>query len=51
MTAQLRDQLSSFKIPRQIVVTDYDDAPWLASGKISKPRVIEMLMGAAELSG
>jgi acyl-CoA synthetase (AMP-forming)/AMP-acid ligase II len=44
MTAQLRDQLSSFKIPRQIVVTDYDDAPWLASGKISKPRVIEMLL-------
>jgi acyl-CoA synthetase (AMP-forming)/AMP-acid ligase II len=44
MTSRLRDQLSSFKIPRKIVVTDYEDAPWLASGKISKPRVIEMLL-------
>jgi acyl-CoA synthetase (AMP-forming)/AMP-acid ligase II len=40
---QLRDQLSSYKIPRRIVVVRYDDAPWLPSGKISKPRVVELL--------
>ena len=42
ITAQLSEQLSSYKIPRRILVVPYDDAPWLASGKISKPRVREL---------
>jgi acyl-CoA synthetase (AMP-forming)/AMP-acid ligase II len=40
---ELRDRLSTYKIPRKIVVVPYDDAPWLPSGKISKPRIVEML--------
>jgi acyl-CoA synthetase (AMP-forming)/AMP-acid ligase II len=40
---ELRDRLSSYKIPRKIMVVPYDDAPWLPSGKISKPRIVEML--------
>jgi acyl-CoA synthetase (AMP-forming)/AMP-acid ligase II len=42
--AALADVLSSFKIPRRILVVPYDDAPWLGSGKISRPRVVEMLL-------
>jgi acyl-CoA synthetase (AMP-forming)/AMP-acid ligase II len=42
ITAQLSEQLSSYKIPRRILVVPYDDAPWLASGKVSKPRVLEL---------
>jgi acyl-CoA synthetase (AMP-forming)/AMP-acid ligase II len=42
ITAQLSEQLSSYKIPRRILVVPYDDAPWLATGKISKPRVLEL---------
>ena len=37
------EQLSSFKVPRKISVVRYDDAPWLPSGKVSKPRVAEIL--------
>jgi len=43
LTARLRDELSSYKIPRRIVVVPYDEAPWLASGKISKARIVELL--------
>jgi acyl-CoA synthetase (AMP-forming)/AMP-acid ligase II len=43
LRAQLHDQLSSYKIPKRIVVLPYEDAPWLPSGKISKPRVEELL--------
>jgi len=43
LTDQLRDQLSSYKVPRSIMVVPYDDAPWLPSGKISKPHVAELL--------
>jgi len=42
LTERLRDQLSNYKIPTRIMVVPYEDAPWLASGKISKPRVVEM---------
>jgi acyl-CoA synthetase (AMP-forming)/AMP-acid ligase II len=41
---QLRSDLSSYKIPRRILVLPYDEAPWLVSGKISKPRVVELLL-------
>jgi acyl-CoA synthetase (AMP-forming)/AMP-acid ligase II len=45
--AALRDGvaelISSYKVPRRMVVVPYDEAPWLPSGKISKPRVAEML--------
>jgi acyl-CoA synthetase (AMP-forming)/AMP-acid ligase II len=40
---QLRDQLASYKIPRKVVVLPYDDAPWLPTGKVSKPRIVELL--------
>lgn len=46
LTEQLRGVLSSYKVPRKIVVVPYDEAPWLASGKISKPRVAEALSEA-----
>ncbi len=44
MGAALAAVLSSFKIPRRILVMPYDEAPWLGSGKISKPRVVEMFL-------
>jgi acyl-CoA synthetase (AMP-forming)/AMP-acid ligase II len=43
LTDQLRDQVASYKVPRKIVVTPYDDAPWLPTGKVSKPRIVELL--------
>jgi acyl-CoA synthetase (AMP-forming)/AMP-acid ligase II len=43
LTSQLREMVSSYKVPRKILVVPYEDAPWLPSGKISKPRVIETL--------
>lgn len=46
LTAALRDQLATYKIPRKIVVVPYDDAPWLPSGKVSKPRIVELLTDA-----
>jgi acyl-CoA synthetase (AMP-forming)/AMP-acid ligase II len=46
ITAGLADIMSSYKIPRRIMVLPYDQAPWLASGKISKPRVVELLTRA-----
>jgi acyl-CoA synthetase (AMP-forming)/AMP-acid ligase II len=43
---QLRDELASYKIPRKIMVVAYDDMPWLPTGKMSKPRIIELLSDA-----
>jgi acyl-CoA synthetase (AMP-forming)/AMP-acid ligase II len=43
---QLRDQLAGYKIPRTIMVVPYEDAPWLPTGKVSKPRIVEMLADA-----
>ena len=44
LTGQLRDLLSSYKIPRVVKVVPYEDVPWLPSGKISKPRVADPLV-------
>ncbi|HMK63824.1 MAG TPA: class I adenylate-forming enzyme family protein [Acidimicrobiales bacterium] len=43
LTEQLRTLLSTYKIPRVVKVVPYEEAPWLPSGKISKPRVIDLL--------
>ncbi len=43
LTEQLRTLLSTYKIPRVMKVVPYEDAPWLPSGKISKPRVADLL--------
>jgi acyl-CoA synthetase (AMP-forming)/AMP-acid ligase II len=40
---QLRDQLSSYKVPRRLRVIAFEDAPWLPSGKVSMPGVAAML--------
>jgi acyl-CoA synthetase (AMP-forming)/AMP-acid ligase II len=44
LTAQLRAQLSSYKVPKRIMVVQYEDVAWLPSGKVSKPRIVEMLV-------
>jgi acyl-CoA synthetase (AMP-forming)/AMP-acid ligase II len=44
LTERLRDELSSYKVPKRMMVVPYDDAPWLPSGKVSKPRIVEMLV-------
>jgi hypothetical protein len=36
--------MSSYKVPKRIMVVPYDEAPWLASGKISKPRIVERFL-------
>jgi acyl-CoA synthetase (AMP-forming)/AMP-acid ligase II len=43
LTRQLRNLLSMYKIPRVVKVVPYEEAPWLPSGKISKPRVVDLL--------
>lgn len=43
LTDQLRSLLSTYKVPRKIMVVPYDEAPWLPSGKISKPLVARLL--------
>jgi acyl-CoA synthetase (AMP-forming)/AMP-acid ligase II len=40
---QLAPLLSSFKVPRRLLVLPYDDAPWLPSGKVDKSRVVALL--------
>jgi acyl-CoA synthetase (AMP-forming)/AMP-acid ligase II len=42
LRTQLAPILSSYKIPRRVLVTPYDDAPWLSSGKINKAAVVEL---------
>ncbi len=44
LTEQLRNLLSTYKIPRLVKVAPYEEAPWLPSGKISKPRVVDLLL-------
>ena len=46
----LADVLSSFKIPRRVLVLPYADVPWLGTGKIDKPRIIEMFADARRLT-
>ena len=43
LSDQLRDELASYKIPRKMMVVPYDDMPWLPTGKMSKPRIVELL--------
>ena len=43
LAGELRQELSSYKVPRRIKVVPYDDAPWLPSGKISRPRLAQLL--------
>jgi len=43
LTAQLRDVLASYKVPRKIMVVPYEDVPWLPTGKVSRPRIVELL--------
>lgn len=43
LVGQLRSMLSSYKVPRRFVVAPYEDAPWLPSGKVSRPRLVERL--------
>jgi acyl-CoA synthetase (AMP-forming)/AMP-acid ligase II len=43
LTERLGNLLSSYKVPRVVKVVPYDEAPWLPSGKISKPRVVNFL--------
>jgi acyl-CoA synthetase (AMP-forming)/AMP-acid ligase II len=43
LVRQLRDLLSTYKIPRIVKVIPYEDLPWLPSGKLSMPGVVELL--------
>ena len=43
LTGQLRNLLSTYKVPRVVKIVPYEEAPWLPSGKISKPRVVDLL--------
>lgn len=43
LTGRLRTLLSTYKVPRVIKVVPYEEAPWLPSGKISKPGVVDLL--------
>ena len=40
---RLRNLVSTYKVPRIVEVVPYEEAPWLPSGKISKPRVVQLL--------
>jgi acyl-CoA synthetase (AMP-forming)/AMP-acid ligase II len=46
LTKALSERLSSYKMPRRLAVFSYEDLPWLASGKISKPGIVELLQQA-----
>ncbi len=43
LVEEMREQLSSYKVPRRLLVAPYEDAPWLPSGKISSPQLVELL--------
>jgi acyl-CoA synthetase (AMP-forming)/AMP-acid ligase II len=43
LTSQLRALLSTYKVPRVMQIVPYDEAPWLPSGKISKPGVVDLI--------
>jgi acyl-CoA synthetase (AMP-forming)/AMP-acid ligase II len=42
LTGALRGSLSSYKIPRRVRVMAYEDLPWLPSGKLSKPKLVDL---------
>ncbi len=44
--ARLRTQLSSYKVPRRIVFLEAEQVPRIASGKINKPKLREVLAAA-----
>jgi acyl-CoA synthetase (AMP-forming)/AMP-acid ligase II len=41
--ARLRDELSSYKVPRHLVVLRYDEMPLTDSGKVHKKRLLELV--------
>jgi acyl-CoA synthetase (AMP-forming)/AMP-acid ligase II len=43
LRGQLRELVSTYKVPRVIKVVPYEEAPWLPSGKISKPGIVDLL--------
>jgi acyl-CoA synthetase (AMP-forming)/AMP-acid ligase II len=43
LLTDLRGLLSSFKVPRRLVVVPYADLPFQASGKLSRTRITELL--------
>lgn len=47
LTDSLRSRLSSYKVPKRIMAIAYEDLPWLPSGKLSKPRLVDLLVGGA----
>ncbi len=44
LLSELRTQLSSFKVPRRLVVVPYDELPFQSSGKISRTAVTQLLV-------
>jgi acyl-CoA synthetase (AMP-forming)/AMP-acid ligase II len=44
--ARLRTQLSSYKVPRRIVFLEAEQLPRIASGKVNKPKLREVLAAA-----
>lgn len=42
---QLRELLSSYKVPRKVVVVPYDELPWQPSGKVSRAALRELIEG------
>lgn len=44
--ARLRTQLSSYKVPRRIVFLEAEQVPRIASGKVNKPKLCEVLAAA-----
>ncbi|HMG40345.1 MAG TPA: class I adenylate-forming enzyme family protein [Acidimicrobiales bacterium] len=52
LTARLRATLSSYKVPRHLVVlADDDELPWLDSGKVDRRALAERLSGAGGPAG
>jgi acyl-CoA synthetase (AMP-forming)/AMP-acid ligase II len=40
---RLRDELSSYKVPRHVIVLNHDEVPLTDSGKVHKKRLLELL--------
>jgi acyl-CoA synthetase (AMP-forming)/AMP-acid ligase II len=45
LVAALRERLSSYKVPRRLVVVPYAELPFQAQGKLSRAAVVELLAG------
>lgn len=43
LVRQLREIVSTYKVPRVVKVIPYEDLPWLPSGKLSMPGIVELL--------